>query len=123
MVIWGADAAGAALRSARDQDSGNTGLDDLRLLLQEGPARSVHLIGWWRGVRRFADDLGSSGRDDIAGLVALNVPGKDLGSVVGNYLLEWQPRANRALFIDQHEDRSALIVPFVRDLQHGGGRR
>ena len=114
IVVWGADAAGSALRSARDPKTGNTGLEDLRTILQDGPARGVHLLGWWRGVRRFSDDLGSSGRDDVAGLVALNVPAKDLGSLIGNYLLDWQPRPNRALFIDQHEDRTALIVPFVR---------
>ncbi len=118
VVIWGADAAGPALRAARDPRTGATGLEDLRTVLQEGPARGVHVIGWWRGIRRFSEDLGGSRSEDVAGLVALNVPAKDLGSLVGDYLLEWQPRDNRALFIDQHEDRTALIVPFVRP---GGG--
>ncbi|MEJ2577777.1 MAG: hypothetical protein P8Z68_01620, partial [Kineosporiaceae bacterium] len=114
VVIWGADTAGAALRAARDPITDRTGLDDLKTVLQEGPSRNVHLIGWWRVVRRFTDDLGSSGKDDVAGLVALNVTAKDLGNLVGNYLLEWQPRQNRALFVDQHEDRTSLIVPYVR---------
>ncbi|MFC6015474.1 FtsK/SpoIIIE domain-containing protein [Plantactinospora solaniradicis] len=29
----------------------------LRALLRDGPGRGVHLISWWRGVRRFADQL------------------------------------------------------------------
>lgn len=121
VVVWGADTAGAALRAARDPATDRTGLEDLRTVLQEGPARSVHVIGWWRVLRRFTDDLGSSGKDDVAGLVALNVTAKDLGNLLGNYTLEWQPRPNRALFIDQHEDRSTLVVPFVRGGTLDGG--
>jgi hypothetical protein len=115
VIMWGADAAGAALRGARDPDTGRTGLDDLRVVLQEGPARHVHVVGWWRVARRFGEDLGSSGRDDVAGLVALNVSATDLSGLLGDYSVDWYPRENRALFIDQHEDRRTLLVPFVRD--------
>ena len=55
---------------------GMEGFDgDLRKFLREGPACRSHLIGWWRGLRRFGSDTGgSSGRDDVAGIVLLNVP-------------------------------------------------
>src|SRR5206468_3704233 len=84
-----------------------------------GPARGVHLLGWWRGVKRFAEDVGGgSGREDVACLVALNVAANDLGSLVGDHSLDWQPRPNRALLLDRHEQRTALIVPFVRPGRH-----
>ena len=114
LVVFGADAASGGLKADRDPATGSTGLDDLRAVLADGPTRGVHLIGWWRGIRRFTDDIGISGREDVAGLVALNVNGRDFGSLIGDLTLEWEPRENRALFVDRHQDRSTLIVPFVR---------
>jgi DNA segregation ATPase FtsK/SpoIIIE, S-DNA-T family len=119
LVVFGADAASGALNADRDPGTGRTGHDDLRALLQDGPARGVHLIGWWRGIRRFTDDIGVAGKEDVAGLVALNVNGRDFGSLIGQFTLEWEPRANRALFVDRHEDSSTLIVPYSR--RRGGG--
>lgn len=113
VVVWGADGASAALRSAIDPATGASGLDDLREVLQDGPSRGVHLLTWWRGVRRFREDLGPAGRDDVAGLVALNVSGADLADLVGHDL-PWQPRPNRALLVDRHVDRATLFIPFVR---------
>ena len=84
-------------------------------VLRHGPAYGVHLLGWWRGLRRLADDLGGAhNKDDIACLVALNVPGAELGMYLGMHDLAYTPRANRALLVDRHDQRSKLIVPFVR---------
>lgn len=89
---------------------------DLRRLLRDGPAAGVHLIGWWRGLRRFGDDTGGSGgREDVAGIVLLNVPATDAALFLGEADLDWQPRPNRALLHDRHVARTEVIVPFVRD--------
>jgi S-DNA-T family DNA segregation ATPase FtsK/SpoIIIE len=114
VVVFGADAASGGLKADRDAATGKTGLDDLRAVLADGPTRGVHLIGWWRGIRRFTDDIGMSGKEDVAGLVALNVNGREFGSLIGDLMLEWEPRENRALFVDRHQERTTLIVPFVR---------
>jgi hypothetical protein len=88
---------------------------DLRWLLREGPAGNAHLIGWWRGLRRFAEDTGgSAGREDVAGVVLLNVPAADAAVFLGEADLDWYPRANRALTHDRHTSRTEVIVPFVR---------
>jgi hypothetical protein len=92
---------------------GSTGLQDLLTVLQDGPCRGAHLITWWRSARRFRDDLGPDGRDDIAGLVALNVAAPDLSELVGRDL-GWRPRSNRALLVDRHLDTTTLFIPFVR---------
>jgi len=85
----------------------------LRRLLREGPGRGVHLLSWWRGLRRFSEETGgSAGREDVAGLVFLNVPQQDVSLMVGKQL-DWQPRENRALLHDRHADRTVTIVPFV----------
>jgi len=114
VVVWGADTMGTTLKADRDKDSGRTGLDDLRTLLQAGPAHGIHVIGWWRVLRRLLDDLGPTGREDIAGLIGLNVSAKDFGNFIGRLNLDWSARPNRALFVDRHEDTTTLIVPYVR---------
>ncbi|GAA4961544.1 FtsK/SpoIIIE domain-containing protein [Actinoplanes utahensis] len=96
-----------------------TGLDDLRTVLRQGPGHGVHLLSWWRVARRFSDAIGgSAGREDVACLVALNVPGSELSSLLGDHTLSWQPRSNRALLLDRHDQRQRLIVPFVRPGRH-----
>jgi hypothetical protein len=114
LVVFGVDAAGAVL-SVRDPDTFRSGQDDLQALLRNGPAYGTHLLGWWRGLRRLSDDIGGSGnREDIACMVALNVPAGELALYLGETELPYRPRANRALLIDRHDQRTTLIVPFVR---------
>lgn len=114
LVAFGMDGASAIL-AARDENF-RSGLDDLQALLRQGPGYGVHLLGWWRGLRRLADDLGGAhNRDDVACLVALNVSGAELGSYLGIQDLPYAPRPNRALLIDRHDQRTRLIVPYVRD--------
>jgi DNA segregation ATPase FtsK/SpoIIIE, S-DNA-T family len=103
LVVFGMDALGGALPTA----------DPLRGLLREGPARGVHLLSWWRGVRRFTEIVGPDAREDVAGLVLLDVPANDATVLLGQPI-EWRPRSNRALFYDHHADRGTVIVPFVR---------
>ena len=102
LVVFGMDAASPG------------SLPALRTVLREGPGRGVHLLSWWRGLRRFTEETGgSAGREDVAGLVFLNVPQQDVGLMLGRQV-DWQPRANRALLHDRHADRSVVLVPFVR---------
>ncbi|MFI5932462.1 FtsK/SpoIIIE domain-containing protein [Actinoplanes sp. NPDC051494] len=89
-------------------------LPGLRQLLREGPSRGAHLLSWWRGLRRFNEETGgSTGREDVAGLVFLNVPGQDVSMLLGK-ALDWYPRENRALLHDRHADRTVTMVPFVQ---------
>ncbi|NLU77552.1 TraM recognition domain-containing protein [Micromonospora sp. HNM0581] len=115
LVVFGMDAAAGPLGES-DPTTFRSGHDDLRVLLRQGPGHGVHLLGWWRGLRRLADDLGGTqNRDDVACLVALNVPGADLGLHLGVHDLAYTPRADRALLVDRHDQRVRLIVPFARD--------
>ena len=96
-------------------DAANPGsLPGLRRLLREGPSRGVHLLSWWRGLRRFGEETGgSAGREDVAGLLFLNVPQSDVSLMLGRPV-DWQPRPNRALLHDRHADRTVTVVPFVQ---------
>ncbi len=121
LIVFGADAATSVLATSTLVETGDpmtttyhSGHDDLRNVLANGPGHGIHLLGWWRTLRRFSDDLGPIGGDEIACLLALNLPGNDIGSLLGEYTLAWQPRPNRALLIDRHDNRRTLIVPYVR---------
>ncbi|MEV0728700.1 FtsK/SpoIIIE domain-containing protein [Polymorphospora sp. NPDC050346] len=103
LVVFGMDTVGTDSLPA----------ERLRELLRHGPGRGVHLLSWWRGTRRFAEELGgTAARDDVAGLLFLNVPGTEVSALVGRPV-DWQPRPNRALLHDRHTDRTAVIVPFT----------
>jgi hypothetical protein len=114
LVGYGVDGAAAVL-GLRDPQEFRTGLDDLQAVLRQGPAYGVHVLGWWRGLRRLSDDIGGSGnREDVACLIALNVPGSELSLYLGQHDLDYTPRPNRALLVDRHDQRVRLIVPYLR---------
>ncbi|GAA2644112.1 FtsK/SpoIIIE domain-containing protein [Paractinoplanes durhamensis] len=101
-VVFGMDAASPG------------SLPGLRQLLREGPGRGVHLLSWWRGLRRFSEETGgSAGREDVAGLLFLNVPQSDVALMLGRPI-DWHPRPNRALLHDRHADRTVTVVPFLQ---------
>ena len=101
LVVFGMDAASPG------------SLPGLRRLLREGPGRGVHLLSWWRGMRRFSEETGgSSGREDVAGLLFLNCPQSDVALMLGRPV-DWHPRPNRALLHDRHADRTVTVVPFL----------
>lgn len=102
LVVFGMDALAAGAPAG----------DRLRTLLRDGPAHGVHLLSWWRGARRFTEMVGPGAREDVAGLVLLNMPRSEAALLLGQPV-EWQPRPNRALLYDRHADRSSVIVPFV----------
>jgi hypothetical protein len=100
-VVFGMDAASPGT------------LPGLRRLLREGPSHGVHLLSWWRGFRRFTEEIGgAAGREDVAGLVFLNCTNQDVMLMLGKPL-DWQPRENRALLHDRQTDRTVKFVPFV----------
>jgi hypothetical protein len=85
----------------------------LGALFVDGPARGVHVIGWWRGLRRFREESGGT----RIGLVILNLPAADAAQLIDDAPPDWQPRPNRALLHDPHTGRTALIQPFVHSGQ------
>jgi S-DNA-T family DNA segregation ATPase FtsK/SpoIIIE len=85
----------------------------LGALMVDGPARGVHVIGWWRGLRRFREESGGT----RIGLVILNLPAADTALLIDDALPDWQPRPNRALLHDPHTGRTDLIQPFVHSGQ------
>ena len=112
-VFWYAVDATHQRLAEKDPATLRSGLDDVRALLRNGPARRVHTIGWWRGVARLKDTLGFGFGDDIGAWVALDIQGSELTSLAGGQVVDWAPRPRRAVFFDRsthaHPD---VIIPF-----------
>ncbi|MFC4333975.1 FtsK/SpoIIIE domain-containing protein [Salininema proteolyticum] len=107
IAVWGAENHGLD----------RAGLTRFRELLRRGPERGVHILGWWRALRRHMDDIGgSAGREDCAVSLVGTIPGGELIGHFGQQYSHWSPRAGRALLIDRHSDDSGgrLIIPFTR---------
>jgi hypothetical protein len=113
LILYAVDAAAATLAVKRD---GRSGHEHLRHILQRGPERHTHVLGWWRGVGRLRDDMGGVGArlDAIGAWVALDVHGPELVSLSpqpGGPL--WYPRPWRGLFFDRAVHRTAeVIIPY-----------
>lgn len=111
LVLFGGDTIAPAL--------GAGGLQQLRAILKHGPSMGVYLVGWWRGLGQFIKDIGgTSAKEDVACLVALNIPGSELGPFINDVSNEYVPNDNRALVVDRHANTVSLCVPFTRPESH-----
>ncbi|MGN9911455.1 FtsK/SpoIIIE domain-containing protein [Phytohabitans sp. LJ34] len=113
IFLFAADAAASRLAV---NEGGRTGHDHLRRILNTGPERRTHVLGWWRGVGRLRDDLGGVGSrtDAIGAWVALDVQGADLtGFFPQQGGPAWYPRPWRALFFDRARHRiPEVVIPY-----------
>ncbi|EHR63617.1 FtsK/SpoIIIE domain-containing protein [Saccharomonospora cyanea] len=113
LVLYGVDAVLPALE--RKEPGKPSALEHLRTLLKQGPAKGLHVLGWWRGVARLKDTLGFGGTEEIGAWVALDVQGSELAAFCAGQVVQWSPRAGRALFFDRGTHASPEVtIPFHR---------
>jgi DNA segregation ATPase FtsK/SpoIIIE, S-DNA-T family len=113
LILFAADAAASRLAV---KEGGRSGHEHLRRILNTGPERRTHVLGWWRSVGRLRDDLGgpASRTDAIGAWIALDVHGPDLSA----YFPQqggpaWYPRPWRALFFDRARHRTPeVVIPY-----------
>ncbi|MFC3454492.1 FtsK/SpoIIIE domain-containing protein [Amycolatopsis speibonae] len=114
LLLYGVDASIPALE-AKAPGQLKSGLDQLRVLLKQGPTHGVHIIGWWRSIARLKDTLGFAGTDDIGSWAALDVQGNELAPFAAGQVVHWSPRPGRALFFDRTTHGAPeVIIPFQR---------
>jgi len=97
-VTFAADVI-VAMLSERGPDR-RSGLDDLRAVLRDGPgprSTPTGLVAHRPALRRRRRRT-LLRREDVACLVALNVPANELASLIGDHTLTWATRTNRALY-------------------------
>jgi hypothetical protein len=112
-VLWYAADAALQRLSHKDIATMRSGLDDVRAMLKQGPAKRVHTIAWWRSIARMKETLGFGAGDEIGAWVALDVQGNELTSLAGGQVVDWSPRSHRAVFFDRSTHAHPnVIVPF-----------
>ncbi|WP_407923897.1 FtsK/SpoIIIE domain-containing protein [Actinoplanes derwentensis] len=114
---WPADRPHFILIYAADAlPGGKAAGDQLRTILQQGPERRLHVLGWWRGAALLRESLGgpASRTDSIGAWVALDVHGSELSPYYpGQGAPNWYPRPWRALHFDRSVHRGAeVIIPY-----------
>lgn len=114
LLLFAVDAATGALAA---RIGGQTGLEQLRRVLHDGPERRTHVLAWWRGVARMRADLGgpAARTDQIGAWVALDTHGGELGASLypGTGGPDWYPRPWRGLFFDRAVHRTGqTIIPY-----------
>ncbi|MEC3975172.1 FtsK/SpoIIIE domain-containing protein [Amycolatopsis sp. H20-H5] len=121
LLLYGIDAALPKLET-KAIGQPKSGLDQLRILLKQGPGHGVHTIGWWRSIARLKDTLGFGGTDDIGTWAALDVQGNELAPFAAGQVVHWSPRPGRALFFDRTTHGAPeVIIPFQRPETEGAG--
>lgn len=96
------------------------GMDRVRLMPREfqdlakvGPARGVHIVGWWLKIDSFREHVGYGGESFFDVRLALRLDAQSAKQLVADPLLEWKPTANRMLAWDSMELTEATrIIPY-----------
>ncbi|GAB3149363.1 FtsK/SpoIIIE domain-containing protein [Micromonospora sonneratiae] len=91
--------------------------DLLQTLLREGPGRGVHLLSWWRQPRRLVEVLGASVREEINGMVLLDVPSPEVDLLLGGPTGSI-PRPGRALLYASPDNQPTVIIPYLDEADH-----
>lgn len=84
-------------------------------LCKNGPAAGVHLIGWWRKLDSFREQVGYGGENYFDTKIALRLDASSAKQFMNDPLLEWRPAENRALVWDSAElSEPTRIIPYTR---------
>jgi DNA segregation ATPase FtsK/SpoIIIE, S-DNA-T family len=110
LVLYAADAADTVLELG--------GTEALRQVLRFGPETGVHTLGWWRSPQRLQTlVMATASPDDLGMVVALDVQGAELGTLVPGLPPTWSPRPGRALVFDRARSAQpeVIIIPSLEE--------
>jgi DNA segregation ATPase FtsK/SpoIIIE, S-DNA-T family len=111
LVLYAGDAADTVLEKS--------GTEALRTVLRLGPETGVHTIGWWRSPQRVKSLLVlTASPDDLGCVLALDVQGAELGTLIPGLPPTWSPRPGRALIFDRaRHTRPEVIIVAAPDVK------
>ncbi|CAM3804414.1 FtsK/SpoIIIE domain-containing protein [Smaragdicoccus niigatensis] len=85
--------------------------DHFRTILRHGPARGVHVIGWWTNAATFSSHVGIGGDRYVDAMVFLRLDRSSVQGFLGPFV-NWTVRDNRALWYDRTQlPEPVTIVP------------
>jgi hypothetical protein len=83
------------------------------VLCRQGAVSGVHIMGWWRKLDVFRDQVGYGGDAYFDTKVATRLDSQGAKQFFNDPLLDWRSRTNRAIVWDSMEmDRATVVVPY-----------
>ena len=94
--------------------------EDLQQVLRAGPAKGIHLLGWWANAATFKAHIGFGGEGFIDALLMLRIDQSSVQEMLSSPFISWSVRDNRGLLSDRTQlPEPTSIIPFspvtVRD--------
>jgi DNA segregation ATPase FtsK/SpoIIIE, S-DNA-T family len=87
--------------------------EDLQQLLRAGPAKRLHLLGWWANAATFRSHIGYGGEGFIDALLMLRLDQSTVQELLSPFIT-WQIRDNRGLLSDRTQlPEPITIIPFA----------
>ncbi|GAA2173153.1 FtsK/SpoIIIE domain-containing protein [Arthrobacter parietis] len=88
-------------------------VEDLQLILRDGPVRGIHLLGWWSNAATFRNHLGFGGDGFIETMIMLRLDQASVQEFLGPFV-SWSVRDNRGLVADRTQlPEPTTVVPFA----------
>jgi len=69
-------------------------------LVKDGPGAGIHIIGWWKKLDTFRQQVGYGGENYFDIRLALKLDANSAKQLMDDPLLEWRPADNRMLAWD-----------------------
>ena len=83
------------------------------VLCRQGAVSGVHIMGWWRKLDVFRDQVGYGGDAYFDTKVATRLDSQGAKQFFNEPLLDWRSRTNRAIVWDSMEmDHPTVVVPY-----------
>ncbi|MBM6941552.1 cell division protein FtsK [Collinsella intestinalis] len=98
--------------------------ESFQRLCSEGPARGIHVLGWWRKLPSFTAQAGYDGLDAFDVRMVFHLEQEAVKDIMRDPILRFRPRENRALLWDtSYMDDPATVIPFSAFAAPAGGGR
>ncbi|MFC4245347.1 FtsK/SpoIIIE domain-containing protein [Gryllotalpicola reticulitermitis] len=87
--------------------------EDLQQILRTGPAKRLHLLGWWANAATFRSHIGYAGEGFIDALLMLRLDQGTVQDLLSPFIT-WHIRDNRGLLADRTQlPEPTTIIPFA----------
>lgn len=88
-------------------------VEDLQVVLKDGPSSGVHVIGWWSNAATFKSHIGFGGDGFVESLIMLRLDQGAVQDFLGPFVT-WSLRDNRGLVADRTQlAEPTTVVPFA----------
>jgi hypothetical protein len=88
-------------------------VEDLQVVLKDGPTSGVHVIGWWSNAATFKSHIGFGGDGFVESLIMLRLDQGAVQDFLGPFVT-WSVRDNRGLVADRTQlAEPTTVVPFA----------